>query len=231
VEPNTTIHDLKALTTATSPALIHLLDNAVSPSTLKALADNPQNIPWYGFARIDTLLADLGFCHRLKESGCIMLKLGLESGDQDVLNSMHKGINLELAARVLENLHTAGIATYIYLLFGTPSEGYEEAMRTLRFVETHHKAISFLNLAIFNLPVSSQEISSLEVSDFYEGDLSIYRNFTHPKGWNRGEVRRFLDTSFKRSDKIAKILLNDPPFFTSNHAPFLINNCNRPLEN
>jgi radical SAM superfamily enzyme YgiQ (UPF0313 family) len=231
VEPNTTIYDLKALTTATSPALIHLLDNAVSPSTLKALADNPLNIPWYGFARIDTLLADLEFCHRLKSSGCIMLKLGLESGDQDVLDSMHKGINLELAARVLENLHTAGIATYIYLLFGTPSEGYEEAMKTLRFVETHHKAISFLNLAIFNLPVSSQEISSLEVSDFYEGDLSIYRNFAHPKGWNRGEVRRFLDTSFKRSDKIAKILLNDPPFFTSNHAPFLINNCNRPLEN
>jgi radical SAM superfamily enzyme YgiQ (UPF0313 family) len=225
VAPNTTICDLKALSTATSPALIHLLDNAVSPSTLKALADTPLNIPWYGFARIDTLLADLEFCHRLRESGCIMLKLGLESGDQDVLNSMQKGIDLELAATVLENLHTAGIATYIYLLFGTPSEGYEEAMRTLRFVEKHHKAISFLNLAIFNLPVSSQEISSLEVSDFYEGDLSIYRNFTHPKGWNRGEVRRFLDTSFKRSDKIAKILLNDPPYFTSNHAPFLINNC------
>ncbi|MGB3225768.1 MAG: radical SAM protein [Desulforhopalus sp.] len=221
VEPNTSLCDLKALTTATSPVLIHLLDNAVSPATFKALADMPLNVPWYGFARIDTQLADLEFCKRLRSSGCIMLKLGLESGDQDVLNSMHKGINLELAAKVLENLHTAGIAAYIYLLFGTPSESYEEAMRTLRFVEKHHKAISFLNLAIFNLPVSSQEIISLEVSDFYEGDLSIYRNFTHPQGWNRGEVRRFLDTSFKRSEKIARILLNDPPFFTSNHAPFM----------
>jgi radical SAM superfamily enzyme YgiQ (UPF0313 family) len=221
VVPKTTIADLKALTAATSPALIHLLDNAVSPATLKAMANEPPKVPWYGFARIDTLLANREFCHRLKDSGCSMLKLGLESGDQSVLNSMHKGINLELAAKVLENLHDAGIATYVYLLFGTPAESRQEAGRTLSFVENHHQAISFLNLAIFNLPVSSLEVSSLEVSEFYEGDLSIYRSFTHPKGWNRGEVRRFLDSTFKRSGKIAGILRRDPPFFTSNHAPFV----------
>jgi len=221
VVPEATVADLQALTAATSPALIHLLDNAVNPATLKALADEPPKVPWYGFARIDSLLGDREFCRRLKESGCRMLKLGLESGDQAVLNSMHKGINLKLAARVLENLHDAGIATYIYLLFGTPAESPGEAGRTLRFVEDHHQAIGFLNLAIFNLPAGSQEVANLEVADFYQGDLSIYRSFTHPKGWNRGEVRRFLDNTFKRSDKIAGILRRDPPFFTSNHAPFM----------
>lgn len=152
-----------------------------------------------------------------------MLKLGLESGDQDVLHSMNKGINLELASRVLENLQEAGIATYVYLLFGTPAENHKAAEKTLRFVENHHQAISFLNLAIFNLPACSQEVSALEVTDFYEGDLSIYRSFIHPQGWNRIEIRRFLDTTFKRSPKIADILRRDPPFFTSNHAPFMKN--------
>ncbi len=217
-----TIADLRTLTTATAPVLIHLLDNAVSPATLKALTNKPPTVPWYGFARIERLLADREFCHRLKDSGCRMLKLGLESGDQKVLNSMRKGIDLTLAAQVLENLHDAGIATYVYLLFGTPSEGRKEAERTLGFVEDHCRAISFLNLAIFNLPVMSQEVSRLEVADFYEGDLSIYRSFVHPKGWNRGEVRRFLDSTFKRSDKIGGILRQDPPFFTSNHAPFMM---------
>ncbi len=221
VAPNTTIADLHALTATTSPALIHLLDNALSPSTLQALADNPPPVPWYGFARIDTLLADREFCRRLHASGCSMLKLGLESGDQEVLNSMHKGIDLKLAARVLENLHEVGIATYVYLLFGTPAEGRSEAERTQLFVEEHHQAIDFLNLAIFNLPACSQEVASLEITDFYEGDLSIYRNFSHPKGWNRGEIRRFLESSFKRSPHIAAILRHDPPFFTSNHAPFM----------
>ncbi len=223
VAPMTAVVDLQELAAATSPVLIHLLDNAVSPATLKALTNEPPKVPWYGFARMEKLLADRSFCLRLKDAGCSMLKLGLESGDQKVLNSMKKGIDLTLAARVLENLHDAGIATYVYLLFGTPSESCKEAEQTLNFVEKHSQAISFLNLAIFNLPVVSPEISSLEVTQFYEGDLSIYRSFVHPKGWNRGEVRRFLDSTFKRSDKIGSILRRDPPYFTSNHAPFMTN--------
>lgn len=220
VAPTTTLADLQALSTATSPIIIHLLDNAISPSTLLALADSPPGIPWYGFARIDPLLADLIFCRRLHDSGCRMLKLGLESGDQEVLDRMHKGIDLQLAAKVLENLHDAGIGTYVYLLFGTPAESLQQALRTQSFVEEHQQAIDFLNLAIFNLPAGSKQVASLESADFYEGDLSMYRSFNHPKGWNRGEVRRFLDSSFKRSPEIAAILRRDPPFFTSNHAPF-----------
>ena len=157
----------------------------------------------------------------LKNSGCTMLKLGLESGNQGVLDRMEKGIDLHLAGRVLENLHAAGIRSYVYLLFGTPAETEPEARQTLDFVEKYHKQISFLNLAIFNLPICSIEASSLEVSNFYEGDLSIYRNFVHPHGWNRRQVRHFLDTIFKRSPAAAAMLKRDPPFFTSNHAPFL----------
>jgi len=222
VPPATTMADLQTLADETAPVLIHLLDNAVSPGTFKELANNSPVAPWYGFARFDSLLADNAFCHKLKASGCIMLKLGLESGDQEILDTMNKGIDLQLASKVLKNLKDAGIATYVYLLFGTPAETLQEANRTLNFVEDHSHTISFLNLAIFNLPVCSMEIPTLEISDFYEGDLSIYRNFTHPKGWNRGEVRRFLDTIFKRAPKIAGILQRDPPLFTSNHAPFLV---------
>lgn len=221
VPPTTTTSDLLHLTKATSPVLIHLLDNAISPSTLRALSEHPPGAPWYGFVRIDTLLADLDFCRRLRASGCIMLKLGLESGDQNVLDSMNKGTDLRQAAKVLANLHAVGIASYVYLLFGTPSEGRTEALHTLSFVEDHHRDISFLNLAIFNLPICSDATASLPVTDFYTGDLSIYRNFTHPLGWNRTEIRRYLDTVFKRSPKIAEILRKDPPIFTSNHAPFM----------
>lgn len=221
VSPTTVTADLQSLTMATSPVLIHLLDNAISPSTLRALSEQPPGAPWYGFVRIDALLADRDFCKRLRASGCLMLKLGLESGDQNVLNSMHKGIDLRHAAKVLENLHEVGIAGYVYLLFGTPAENRAAAERTRNFVEDHHQAISFLNLAIFNLPLGSEDGTSLQVTDFYSGDLSIYRNFNHPLGWDRAEVRRYLHATFKRSPKIAAILRKDPPIFTSNHAAFM----------
>jgi len=220
IPPATTVSDLKTLIRETSPSLIHFLDNAISPTTMKALTTDPPGVPWYGFARIAPLLSDRQFCISLKESGCTMLKLGLESGNQHVLNSMKKGIDLGLASRVLENLHAAGIATYVYLLFGTPAETLAEARQTLAFIKEHRTFIGFLNLAIFNLPLCSAETALLQVSDFYDGDLSIYRNFIHPQGWNRREVRHFLDTIFKRDREVAAILQNDPPFFTSNHAPF-----------
>jgi len=220
VPPATVIADLKILVADTRPTLIHLLDNAVSPALMQSLIEEPPQAPWYGFARISRRLADADFCLELKRSGCVMLKLGLESGAQSVLDAEQKGIDLALASRALQNLKQAGIAAYVYLLFGTPSETLTEARATLDFTVRHHEAISFLNLAIFNLPVCSQRALQLETSPLYEGDLSLYTGFRHPKGWDRGAVRRFLDKEFKRHPAVKKILNQDPPFFTSNHAPF-----------
>jgi len=61
-------------------------------------------------------------------------------------------MDLEIASKALKTLKQAGIATYVYLLFGTPPETEGDAYRTLDFTARHHDLISFLNVAIFNLP-------------------------------------------------------------------------------
>jgi radical SAM superfamily enzyme YgiQ (UPF0313 family) len=184
------------------------------------LIDNPPGVPWYGFVRITPHLADPAFAAGLKASGCVMLKLGVESGDQTVLDALSKGVDLATVSAVLKNLKQAGIATYVYLLFGTPAETVDRARKTLAFTRDHAAAIDFLNLAIFNLPAYSDEAAALQTVSFYEGDLSLYREFAHPAGWDRDQVRRFLSKEFKKPAPIRKILSNDPPFFTSNHAAF-----------
>jgi len=206
------------------PVLIHLLDNAISPSLMKAISENPPGAPWYGFARITKHLIDPDFCQALKQSGCVMLKLGLESGDQSVLDSLQKGVNLKEASSALRSLKKAGISTYVYLLFGTPPEGLAEARKTLQFVAKHHDCIGFLNLAIFNMPIYGPEVQQMKTKPFYEGDLSLYTSFDHPKGWNRQLIRQFLDKEFRRHPAITLILRRDPPVFTSNHAPFFVMN-------
>lgn len=213
--------DLKSLVEQTSPVLIHLLDNAVSPALMDALISQPPEVDWYGFARISRRLAELSYCRALKRSGCRMLKVGLESGDQSVLDAEQKGVDLELASRSLRNLKKAGIAAYVYLLFGTPSETISEARTTLDFTVKHGDAIDFLNLAIFNLPICAPRAQQLDTKMLYEGDLSLYTGFRHPKGWDRGSVRNFLDKEFKRHPVVRKILIKDPPLFTSNHAAFM----------
>lgn len=222
VPASTVIRDLHTLSAKTRPALIHLLDNAMSSKLMEDLTENPPGPPWYGFARFTDRLADPDFCRGLKKSGCRMLQLGLESGDQKVLDSLNKGINLEIAAAALKSLKKAGIATYVYLLFGTAAETRKAAEKTLNFTAVHGDLIGFLNLAIFNLPAHGPEGSQLSTAAFYDGDLSLYRRFKHPGDWHRQEVRRFLDREFTRHPAIAPILRRDPPIFTSNHAPFFV---------
>ncbi len=221
IPPHQALAELRLLSESTKPVLIHLLDNAISPALLGALADHPPGVPWYGFARVDERLADVDFCRALKRSGCVLLKLGLESGDQGVLERMNKGIDLGTVSRALSSLRQAGIGVYCYLLFGTPGETLLEARRTLEFVVRHREAIGFLNLAVFTMPLGAVEADDYGTAPFFAGDLSLGTDFRHPRGWDRRQVRLFLEREFKRHPAVARIIRNDPPQFTSNHAPFL----------
>jgi hypothetical protein len=212
--------ELKTITERTRPSLIHILDSSVAPACLQALAQHPPGAPWYGFARVTEHLTDEDFCRALKSGGCVMLKLGIESGDQSVLESMNKGIDLKTASTALKAITRAGIATYCYFLFGTPQESKASALKTLDFAIRHADCINYLNLAVFNLPAGSPEAQALATSDFYEGDLSLYKSFQHPGGWQRADARNFLQKTFKKHPAIATILTRTPEFFTSNHAPF-----------
>ena len=216
------ITDIRRLATETKPMLIHFLDNALSPGFLNYMIENPPGTSWYGFVRVTDHLADPDFVRALKASGCVMLKLGIESGDQEVLDALDKGIDLQTASRALNVLKDAGISTYVYLLFGTPPENYDSAQKTLAFTLEHARTIDFLNLAVFNLPAYGEDARNLQTINFYEGDLSLYKGFVHPKGWDRGRIKKFLAKEFTQPKTIRKILLNDPPYFTSNHAPLMV---------
>ncbi len=207
--------DLATLVQRHQPILLHLTDNSLSPKMLHLMADHPPGVPWYGFTRITPTLAEPDMAHALRLAGCRMLKLGVESGDALVLQEMHKGHTPELAERVLRNLHAAGIATFVYLLFGTPWEDERAAQVTLQFVERNHQAITFINPALFNMPIEPET----DLQPFYGGDLSLYTAYEHASDWSRQRVRHFLDRVFRRHAAVAEILRRTPPAFTSNHAP------------
>jgi len=220
VETTTAVSHLNTLVETLKPAMVHIVDNSVGPAFLRKLFASGFNTPWYAFARVTPHLTDDAFCRALKTSGCRMLKLGIESGDADVLTEMNKGVALSLVSRALNALHKVGIKTYVYLLFGTPSETEAAARKTLDFVVDHHEMIGFLNLSVFNLPYFAPEAQSLDTRAFYDGDLSLYCEFNHPLGWNRSLIRHFLEKEFKKQPLIAPIVHRDPPVFSSNHAAF-----------
>ncbi len=214
------VAQLTALVENLKPVMVHILDNSVGPAFLKRLISSGFCTPWYAFARVTHHFTDEDFCRALKASGCQMLKLGIESGDASVLTEMNKGVELTLVSRALHTLHKVGIQTYVYLLFGTPSETEATARKTLDFAVAHHETIGFLNLSVFNLPYFAPEAATLKTQNFYEGDLSLYSEFHHPLGWNRSKIRHFIDKEFKKHPLMAPIVHGDPPVFNSNHAAF-----------
>ncbi len=220
IKPAHVLSQLKTLICSLRPILVHFTDNALSPALLKALCREPCAAPWYGFVRITQHLADPEFCRALKRSGCVMLQIGLESGSQKVLDGFCKGIDLKIAQKVLDNLKHVGIAAYVYLLFGTPWETESDAAKTLDFSVKNSGSITFLNLAIFNLPAFGPQTEALDTTPLDTGDLFLYRRFQHPTGWHRQHIRKFLENKFRRHPAIAPIIRNDPPVFTSNHAAF-----------
>jgi radical SAM superfamily enzyme YgiQ (UPF0313 family) len=217
------LNDLQSVELKYSPDYVHFIDNAVTPAFLKVLSKERFSFKWYGFVRFEKELMDINFCQNLKKSGCDMLKLGLESGDQGVLEKMNKGTNLKMVSAILENLYNAGILTFVYLLFGTSFENRAAAFKTLEYVKRYNKYIDYLNLAVFNLPRFSEDAGNLETEEFYHGDLSLYLNFKHPSGWDRKEVKLFLDKKFKKQVLQGSGIRKNPAFFSSNHAVFFNN--------
>ena len=155
-----------------------------------------------------------------------MLQLGLESGSQPVLDRLGKGTRLEEASAILNRLGEAGIASYVYVMLGTPGETEEDAEATLDFLGEHAARISFLNISIMNLPresaLAAGQETTIRSSAILDSDqpLGLYRSFEPASGWGRGEARRFLQRRLLASPAVREIVNRVPPWFTSNHAPF-----------
>lgn len=212
---------------------IQLTDNAVPVNMLKVLAeraDDLEDLNWFGFVRFEAVLEDSDFVSRLSQSGCRMLQLGLESGSQRVLDRLGKGVSLDSVSRILGNLAKAGIASYVYIMLGTPGETELDAEQTRMFLEQHAALISFLNLSIMNLPRESGLLDDPDQHGIASAEpiaidqpLGLYQKIHSDNEWNRAAARRFLKQRLLGSTAIRTIVNQTPPLFTSNHAVFFAN--------
>lgn len=70
----------------------------------------------------------------LRRAGCRTVWLGAESGSQEVVDAMEKGITVEQVRAAAARLRGAGIEVALFLQFGYPGEGWTEIEDTLALV-------------------------------------------------------------------------------------------------
>jgi anaerobic magnesium-protoporphyrin IX monomethyl ester cyclase len=78
-------------------------------------------IQWFGNARADNL-TDPAFVRRLKEAGCWMLALGIESESDEVRKNMVKRLERQKIQTAFRNMRDAGIRSFAFFIFGYPGE-------------------------------------------------------------------------------------------------------------
>ncbi len=72
----------------------------------------------------------------MKDNGLRLLLVGFESGNQEILNNIRKGIKLEGALEFAENCHKLGILMHGTFILGLPGETRATIQKTLEFAKT-----------------------------------------------------------------------------------------------
>ena len=99
------------------------------------------DIKWTGELKFEKSLLTENRMELLYESGCRKLIFGLESYNQRVLDSMKKGVELEVIDRIVEECVRIGIGMHFYLITGFPTETPAEARESVDFVINNQRIL------------------------------------------------------------------------------------------
>lgn len=99
-------------------------------------------LPWSCLGRVDTLSEEM--LKTMKKAGCYMIRFGVESASQEILNNIKKGVTIAQTIRGLELARKAGIKAFASYVLGLPGETKETLEETVNFaIKMDHYAAQF----------------------------------------------------------------------------------------
>jgi anaerobic magnesium-protoporphyrin IX monomethyl ester cyclase len=117
---------------------VQLQDSSIPPRgalhLARAIREEGLETYWVSGMKFERVLLDPAYARELAAGGCRSLLLGFESANQQVLDRMDKGYDLEDTPAMLENLRSAGISAELLWFIGFPRETRGEALRTIRWL-------------------------------------------------------------------------------------------------
>jgi len=87
----------------------------------------------------------------MHKAGCLHLRIGVESANQDILNGFNKGVTLETIEGTLQNSFYATIKNTLTFMVGLPMEKKDENIRKKRFIQKNIKYIDSIKIYPFQL--------------------------------------------------------------------------------
>lgn len=117
-------------------------DEARLEEFCRELISRKLGIEWFCYSRVD--LVDQAKLELMRLAGCRILAYGIESGNDDVLRGMKKGISADVARRAMRLANDAGFITVGSFMLGNPGEDEAALRETIRLaIETRPVLASF----------------------------------------------------------------------------------------
>lgn len=94
--------------------------------------------------------ADLSYelMQLMKKAGCRLLVVGYESGDQNILDNIKKGITIEQSIKFAKNAKKAGLKVFGCFMIGLPGETKETAEKTFDLAKKTIPDMAFFQQAV-----------------------------------------------------------------------------------
>ena len=111
----------------------------------RLLMDSPMRVKWTCNSRVD--FVDEGMLQAMARAGCWMISWGIESGNEQILKRVHKGIQLEQVERALRWSKQAAIRNWGYFVIGLPGETEDTIRETIAYAKQLPLDVALFHIA------------------------------------------------------------------------------------
>lgn len=126
------------------------------------------NLVWFCNVRVDTV--DFETLKLMKDSGCVLVMIGVEAGTQEQLNILKKGTTIEQIEEAFKNIHKVGLDSFSTFILGAPNETKETMDATIKLAKKINSKFSmFFNMVPY---------PGTEIYDYAkQNDLFLFDNW------------------------------------------------------
>ncbi len=171
----------------------------------RMMIDRPLRVSFNCVVRAEHI--DYDILLMLKEAGCWMISLGIETGDEELLARHRQNPNLSLLSEKLRLIKKAGIRTKGLFMIGLPGETEAGIKKSMKYVFSN--PIDELNVAKFTpFPGSPIYEKIHELGEFNEDwELMDCMNFLFiPKGMTKEQLEELFKNFYKKHFMRPKVL-------------------------
>jgi len=149
--PGNVVDEMEHLVDDHNAGMIAFMDDTftLKPSRVEAICEEikerDMDVFWGCTARVDTLSGPL--LHKMSDSGCITMFLGVESADQQQLDRVNKQITIDKIRSAFKLARENDIRTIASVVLGMPGDTRSSIERTIKFAREINPSYAVFSLA------------------------------------------------------------------------------------